>query len=271
MKLRSAAFVLVVWTLLLACGSPRPVSVPSVTANAGFPSTSTAAAGGPKYFDPFDYCSAVGNSPVDISRDPRYLGDRLPAVLGGPLVDNVQSLHPWRCSNGFVEKCMSSPTDGFSACVASDTWKVMAVPSGPAYRDPFSYCRARGTVDQPLNDPTYRGAPVPGVIGAAYGDNRDVNLRGLFGWRCFDEKVLGCIVGRGSFFCGKPRADDLNPPQSLVDYCVSSTQPTLTPEVTPTFTIYSWQCRDGKPAITAQQALDSQGFPRDAWKAILGP
>jgi len=66
------------------------------------------------------------------------------------------------------------------------------------YSDPFAYCAAIGTIDEP--DARYVGPKVPEVIakglmkGASPDAPLDLFIQNSF-WRCMDGKVYGCFVG----------------------------------------------------------------------------
>lgn len=218
--------------------------------------------GGPTYFDAFDYCSAVGESPASIRDDPRYQGDLSPWVVVPPEWGRVPPGYSWRCAKGLVETCIK---DSVSACTTSDSWKVISAPSGPSYRDPFTYCRVRGTVDHPQVDREYRGDPFPPTISAVIFSGSEI--RGGWTWRCLDGRVLGCNIGT-ALLCFQPDATNKIPSPVLIDYCATSTSSSLPTAVMPKFTIYIWECRDKKPVITGEWALDSRGFIRDVWKVI---
>lgn len=256
-----------------ASATPTPRTVPSV-----IPTPTPFQ--GTTYVDPFDYCAAVGDSPTEIffGDDPAYLGDPLPASVA--VRDSSTKRYSWRCARGTVERCswdereIAGTRTGdqiriaiAQACRAPASWEVMSPPHEPTYRDPFGYCSALGTVDSPRADPKYRGDPFPvqisvGIFGAG------PEIRGGWTWRCLDGRVLGCNIGT-ALLCFQPDTTNKVPSPVLVDYCTTSTSPSLPTAVMPKFTVYIWECRDKKPVITGEWALDSRGFIRDVWKVIL--
>lgn len=138
-------------------------------------------------------------------------------------------------------------------CQAPASWEVLLPPPEPTYRDPFAYCGALGTVDFPREDPKYRGA----------------HFGGGTAWRCMDGEVLRCNIGTG-LFCYKPDAANKTPPPFLIDYCATATNQSLPTAATPKLTVCIWECREGKPVIVGERAVDSRGFD-GTWEVVPGP
>lgn len=142
--------------------------------------------------------------------------------------------------------------------------------------DPWAYCAAVGTIDEP--DARFTGEDVPVVIAegirAAF-NAEDVALevfeRGTV-WRCMDSKVYACNVGANIPCLSK---GDLSPEpsQPVIDYCQENADSDFIPAVvTGRATVYNWGCEDSEPVIVEQYTeVDSQGFLEFAWHELAPP
>ncbi len=152
-----------------------------------------------------------------------------------------------------------------------------AVPSptqAATYSDPFAYCAAVGTIDEP--DAHYVGPKVPEVIakGLMKATNAspdaplDLFIQNSF-WRCMDGKVYGCFVG-ANIPCWSKANTDRAPTAAETEFC--KTQPnadSIPAVVTGHETIYEWRCENGVPEIIRQVLkVDSRGFISDFWYEI---
>ena len=93
--------------------------------------------------------------------------------------------------------------------------------SGKTYDNPFSYCKAAGTVDSP--GPEYKGPAVPESIAEGlrkeFGSQApmDVFIKGTY-WRCMDGKVYACNVG-ANLPCTEKADTSKEPNEGMVNYC----------------------------------------------------
>ena len=143
----------------------------------------------------------------------------------------------------------------------------------PGFRDPFHYCRAVGTIDQP--DARWAGPKVPNVLVAGMrregllGDVPQQHAeRGLF-WRCMDGGVQVCFVGVNTPCWA--RADTSRIPSvGMIDFCKANPDSDSIPAVaTGRTTIYAWRCTGGEPRIARTfMEPDAQGFPSAFWHPL---
>lgn len=140
------------------------------------------------------------------------------------------------------------------------------------YGDPFAYCAAVGTIDEP--DARYVGPKVPEVIarglmkGASPDAPLDLFIQNSF-WRCMDGKVYGCFVG-ANIPCWSKANTDRTPTAEETDFCKANLDAEFIPAVvTGHETIYEWRCENGVPEIVRQVLkVDSRGFISDFWYEI---
>jgi hypothetical protein len=144
-------------------------------------------------------------------------------------------------------------------------------PQPPAsYSDPFAYCAAVGTVDEP--DARYTGEEMPDVILQAMVDQGIVSadapleFRKNAVWRCMDGQVWACHFG-ANLPCQERADTSQEPTAEMEDFCAANTQAEVIPAVvTGRATVYEWRCTDGKPAVVRQVFTpDAQGFIGDFW------
>jgi hypothetical protein len=144
------------------------------------------------------------------------------------------------------------------------------------YTDPFAYCAAVGTIDQP--DARYSGPAVPDSVAEALrtasGAAADAPLS-IFEsnshWRCMDGKVYGCFVG-ANIPC-EDKADTSRTPTSAEnEFCQSQPNADVIPAVvTGRDTVYEWRCTDDQPEIVRQVfEVDAQGYISEFWY-VLSP
>jgi hypothetical protein len=156
------------------------------------------------------------------------------------------------------------------------TAEPASAPNAAAYNDPFAYCAATGTINQP--DDRYTGEEVPDTIAegirSAF-DAEDVDLevyrRGTV-WRCVDGKVYACNVG-ANIPCLAKADLSREPSQPIIDYCKEiPTSDFIPAAVTGRSTIYSWGCKDSEPIIVEQYTeVDQQGVLEFAWHELTPP
>jgi hypothetical protein len=159
---------------------------------------------------------------------------------------------------------------------SADRTSPSGVASTPVvtFRDPFAYCAAVGTIDQP--DARYTGEQVPESV--ARGLMKAVNappnapldpfLRASF-WRCMDGKVYACTVG-ANLPCQAKADLSRSPSAAMVDFCRQNPESEVIPAVvTGRMTVYQWRCRGGAPEIVRQVAQpDARGFLSGIWHEI---
>ena len=155
----------------------------------------------------------------------------------------------------------------------------MARPAGgsdqPAgFTDPFAYCAAVGTIDEPNS--RYAGPKVPELVarglmkafGAPAAAPVEPFLHNTF-WRCMGGVVYACTVG-ANLPC-QERADvSRAPTESMVNFCRNNPQAEVIPAVvTGRTTVYEWTCTNGRPEVARQFAHpDARGFLSNIWYAI---
>jgi uncharacterized protein len=134
---------------------------------------------------------------------------------------------------------------------------------GESYSDPFAYCRAVGTIDEP--DQRYTGPPKPQAFWRAFDMN---GSSGLLEWRCMDHTVYACASGN-SPICGKMSPNDNI--AAIRQFCREEPNAIGIPAaVTGRFPI-NWSCRQGKPVVKQGDfRVDKQGYPVEYWKMMYG-
>lgn len=163
------------------------------------------------------------------------------------------------------------PTDKPSAATAASQ-AVTAPPGG--FADPFAYCQAVGTIDQP--DERYQGPKTPEAVVKALmkasGAPADAPVQafspGTF-WRCMDHQVYACFVGANLPCESKPPATE-EPSALMSDYCKANPNLDFIPAaVSGHETLFAWACQEGKAVISQQVFhLDPQGYIREIWYAL---
>lgn len=147
---------------------------------------------------------------------------------------------------------------------------VLPSPPAATYSDPFTYCKAVGTVDTPaapyvgpkLPDSIVQGMVAQGIVSADAPPSFQKNAV----WRCMNHQVWVCQFG-ANLPC-EDKADTSKTPSSAVqDYCTSSPNAGSIPAaVTGRDTVYEWQCSSGKPQAGKQVfKVDPQGFIANFW------
>lgn len=144
------------------------------------------------------------------------------------------------------------------------------------YDDPFAYCAAVGTVDEP--DERYTGEELPVVILEGIRDalgTTDTPLE-VFEmgtvWRCMDGQVYACNVG-ANLPCLAKADESREPAQPLIDFCAENPDSDFIPAVvTGRETVFTWACEDGEPVVVEQYTeVDSQGFLEFVWYELTPP
>lgn len=134
--------------------------------------------------------------------------------------------------------------------------RLAAVPARESYDDPFSYCRAVGTID--YVDNRYAGPAVTPAITQALlvpaGSARD-RVR----WRCVGGAVLACTSYIG------PICDMAPTVLEMREFCERN--PNVEQLLAPSGT---WACVDGKPQLPADARwpIDERGFLPMGWVKV---
>jgi hypothetical protein len=168
----------------------------------------------------------------------------------------------------------ASPQSATLAPPASSAPAATLAGASSAFTDPFAYCAAVGTLDQP--DARYTGPKTPDAVVKglmkASGASPDAPLaafsQGTF-WRCMDKQVYACFVG-ANLPCDSKANTSQEPTQPMAEYCKANPAADFIPAaVTGHDTIYAWACKDGV-AVTSSQIfhVDSQGYIQEIWYAI---
>ncbi|MFH1485139.1 MAG: hypothetical protein ABIH46_03625 [Chloroflexota bacterium] len=165
---------------------------------------------------------------------------------------------------------------GTTTVVASPTRPVIStrvpvagsskISSAKTFNDPFAYCAACGTIDQP--DSRYTG---PSITAVAKGSILRVwpsFWEHTIRWRCMDGRVLVCDIGANNP-CWKVDTSR-EPNQGMAQYCQHNPEANFIPAViTGHSTIYRWACQRGLPVIVGQIfTVDSRGFASELWHEI---
>lgn len=146
--------------------------------------------------------------------------------------------------------------------------------TGGTYSDPFEYCTAVGTIDQP--DRRYTGPKTPVAIarglqkafGTSPSESLQPFLRNTY-WRCMNGKVYACNVG-ANIPCLDKADLSRTPSQAMADYCKGSPNAAFIPAyVTGRATVYAWGCAGGAPVVLQQvNSPDPRGFLSRFWYRI---
>jgi hypothetical protein len=151
-----------------------------------------------------------------------------------------------------------------------------SVPQEATYDDPFAYCAAVGTVDEP--DERYIGEELPLVVLEGIRDaldSNDVDLE-VFEigtvWRCMDNEVYACNVG-ANLPCLARADESTEPSQPMIDFCEENPGSDFIPAVvTGRSTVFTWACEDSEPVVVEQYTeVDSQGFLNFVWYKLPPP
>jgi hypothetical protein len=143
----------------------------------------------------------------------------------------------------------------------------------PSYSDPFAYCAAVGSIDSP--DARYSGSKLPdaiiqgmiqqGFLPAAMPAESQKHTA----WRCMDHNVWVCNYGVNIPCLEKADLSQV-PTSAMEDYCkMNPTVEGIPAYITGRVTIYSWNCKEGKPGMVGQiMAVDPQGYPSAYWHEL---
>jgi hypothetical protein len=170
----------------------------------------------------------------------------------------------------------TEPTGEDSTDATAEPIEEPTTTDSATYDDPFAYCAAVGTIDEP--DAQYTGPELPDSIVEGLRDAfnaQDVDLevfqRGSV-WRCMDAKVYACNVGANIPCLAKADLSQ-EPTEPMADYCQENADSDFIPAVvTGRETIYEWRCDGTTPVVgDPYTEADSQGFLEFAWHELTPP
>jgi hypothetical protein len=158
---------------------------------------------------------------------------------------------------------------------AAATATALPAPTAASFADPFAYCAAVGTIDQP--DARYTGPKTSDVIfkGFLKAAGLDVNgnypdaMKQMTIWRCMDKQVYACNFG-ANLPCDSKADTNNTPTQPMADFCKATPGADFIPmAVTGHATIYSWHCVKDAPAVLDQiDKPDAAGYLTLIWYPI---
>ncbi|MFN8474980.1 MAG: hypothetical protein U0822_22525 [Anaerolineae bacterium] len=153
-----------------------------------------------------------------------------------------------------------------------------AAPAGQGtIADPWTYCKAVGTIDEP--DARYVGPANPEAVALSLFRSQvspdkpmDPQVVKSTTWRCADGKVLACNFG-ANIPCREKANTDKTPTAAMNDFCKANANSDFIPmAVTGRATVYAWKCVNGTPTIDKQVTEpDAQGFLANVWHPVDPP
>jgi hypothetical protein len=137
--------------------------------------------------------------------------------------------------------------------------RVAAAPAPESYDEPFSYCRAVGTIDH--IDHRYAGPAVTEAMTRALLIPAS-SPRDRVRWRCFDGAVLACTSYIG------PICDTAPTVLEMREFCERN--PNVDQLMAPSGV---WSCADGRPQLPpdASWPVDGRGFLPQGWIKVPDP
>ena len=140
--------------------------------------------------------------------------------------------------------------------------------------DPFAYCAAVMTADEPAAP--YAGPAIPpkivtGIrraVGLAATAPEDWIARGAR-WRCMDGSVVACFVG-ANLPCDEKADLRRTSTSAMRAFCEANPNADAIPiSTTGRATVFQWRCRNDAPAIVRQIAHpDASGYIAEIWHKI---
>ena len=153
--------------------------------------------------------------------------------------------------------------------------QIPVVPAGENYTDPFAYCKAAGTIDQP--DARYTGEATPETLIRGYLKAAGLDYQAEYSdayqrmtvWRCMEGKVYVCNFG-ANLPCQSQANTDKNPTQAMAEFCKANPGSDFIPmAVTGHETIFAWRCAGETPEVGEQMSeVDAAGFIANIWYAV---
>lgn len=168
----------------------------------------------------------------------------------------------------------SPRSPAIAACLAAGIASFPAVAGGTTYDDPFAYCAAVGTIDQP--DSRYAGPAMPERLAlklreasGAPADAPIAPFREAAFWRCMGGEVYACTVG-ANLPCTTRADTGREPGAATRAFCREQPDAAFVPAVvTGRATVHAWRCSGGEPVIEgAPKAVDPAGYLADIWYRI---
>jgi len=145
--------------------------------------------------------------------------------------------------------------------------------SASSFDDPYSYCAAVGTLDEP--DERYVGDELPEVIitgmidQGIIADDMPASMQENAVWRCMDQKVWVCHFG-ANLPCMEKADTAREPNVDMEEYCQNDPNVDFIPAaVTGRATVYEWRCKDGVPEVVQKIfEVDAQGYLATFWYSL---
>jgi len=173
-----------------------------------------------------------------------------------------------------LSACAPQPVPTAEPAAPAEARPVEAGAAPTTFSDPFAYCAALGTIDQP--DARYTGPEMPEALaeglrqasGAPNDAPLDAFVYNSF-WRCVNGRVYACSVG-ANLPCASKANTSQAPTQAESDFCKENPTSDFIPAyITGHDTIYAWACKAGQ-AVAGQQVfhVDPQGFIQEIWYPI---
>jgi hypothetical protein len=143
-------------------------------------------------------------------------------------------------------------------------------------RDPFEYCAAVGTIDEP--DADYQGPKLPESVIQAMIRQGILPRQGPAAfqhnavWRCMGGKVWACTFG-ANLPCLEKADQSQIPTRAMDEFCAAHRWEQAIPAaVTGRATVYAWRCTEGRPQIGRRLfRSDPRGFLSAFWYELAPP
>lgn len=156
-------------------------------------------------------------------------------------------------------------------------WWMQPPAVSEAYADPFAYCAAVGTIDEP--DARYTGPAVPLTVAEGLREAMELPesapleplLQGSF-WRCMEGQVYACAIG-ANIPCMEKADVSRTPSEEMMEFCRANPGAEYIPAVvTGRATVYEWRCEGNEPVVERQfTEPDARGFLSNFWYQISPP
>lgn len=142
------------------------------------------------------------------------------------------------------------------------------VTKATTYTNPFAYCAAVGTVDQP--GPRYRGAEHPKdiVTSMSKATGGSSLYPGQTTWRCEGGRVMGCYLGASGENCSFRVDRAMGASREMIRYCRTRSSGRI-PEAA-AGPAWFWRCNGGAPQLDPTVVAPS-GYLTSAWVVIAAP
>lgn len=149
--------------------------------------------------------------------------------------------------------------------------------SDETFTNPFQYCEAVGTVDEPGANytgekvTTYIAQQLKGEFGAPESVPIEAFEKGTY-WRCMDGSLYACNVG-ANLPCNEKADVSKEPNEGMLNYCGENPDSDFIPAYAQgRATVFEWKCSDGTPEIVKQVVdVDAAGYQKNIWYKIKPP